>query len=406
MPPRCPYCRANVDESTKHVSCRNCGAWHHSDCWKDNGGCTVFGCASRLRSPSPFFSLRKQTIFALSAIFILLGGAFLTVLPVRDFQIYMPERTFSLIAIGIIPALGIKRHPDSQRRFGWAVFLCVGFSFLIAFILSDCFMRGNFGLFLILKLPVLLFDLAVFPQHNAPIMGCFGGQNILQFHIESAVPFYSDVFLFLWWMFMRKKSVLYPNKLSRIEKTAKASRLRKGIASKVHFPTAQPFLWTIIVCGGLLLSMSSLHMIHRHEFLFAISSGAGELLGILHYVGGEVLPPAAIASLFIFLCVPLARSSASITKRHLAALTAGAATMLLVFLSDFVAAAKIGSPIDWDYSRIILFGQAAEFCFLCFVLLVTKRMRNMSMTFALNWMLAFYIINLAGNHFVFHCYSL
>jgi len=43
----CPYCREEVN-SNNQVLCDVCLTPHHYDCWKENGGCTVFGCA---RSP-------------------------------------------------------------------------------------------------------------------------------------------------------------------------------------------------------------------------------------------------------------------------------------------------------------------------------------------------------------------
>ena len=39
----CPYCRELIDEA---YSCPTCSTPHHSDCWNENGGCTVFGCPS------------------------------------------------------------------------------------------------------------------------------------------------------------------------------------------------------------------------------------------------------------------------------------------------------------------------------------------------------------------------
>jgi TM2 domain-containing membrane protein YozV len=43
----CPYCRAPVDEQQDEMLvCPACGTPHHADCFHENGGCTVFGCAS------------------------------------------------------------------------------------------------------------------------------------------------------------------------------------------------------------------------------------------------------------------------------------------------------------------------------------------------------------------------
>jgi hypothetical protein len=43
----CPYCRAPIEpNSGDELVCPGCGAPHHADCYKENGGCTVFGCTA------------------------------------------------------------------------------------------------------------------------------------------------------------------------------------------------------------------------------------------------------------------------------------------------------------------------------------------------------------------------
>jgi TM2 domain-containing membrane protein YozV len=45
--PICPYCRTEVGEAEgERRDCPGCGAPHHADCFAENGGCTVFGCAN------------------------------------------------------------------------------------------------------------------------------------------------------------------------------------------------------------------------------------------------------------------------------------------------------------------------------------------------------------------------
>lgn len=47
MNPICPYCRTEVGEAEgERQDCPGCGAPHHADCFAENGGCTVFGCAN------------------------------------------------------------------------------------------------------------------------------------------------------------------------------------------------------------------------------------------------------------------------------------------------------------------------------------------------------------------------
>lgn len=46
MTPTCPYCRTPFEPDDEVVACATCGTNHHADCLQENGGCTVFGCAS------------------------------------------------------------------------------------------------------------------------------------------------------------------------------------------------------------------------------------------------------------------------------------------------------------------------------------------------------------------------
>ena len=47
--PVCPYCRMAFEEGEAatvppKIFCTACGTPHHEDCYRENGGCTVFGC--------------------------------------------------------------------------------------------------------------------------------------------------------------------------------------------------------------------------------------------------------------------------------------------------------------------------------------------------------------------------
>jgi TM2 domain-containing membrane protein YozV len=45
--PICPYCRTEIGEAEgERQDCPTCATPHHADCFAENGGCTVFGCAS------------------------------------------------------------------------------------------------------------------------------------------------------------------------------------------------------------------------------------------------------------------------------------------------------------------------------------------------------------------------
>jgi hypothetical protein len=42
----CPYCRFPLKQGAPVQTCPACHASHHADCWNDNGGCAVLGCAA------------------------------------------------------------------------------------------------------------------------------------------------------------------------------------------------------------------------------------------------------------------------------------------------------------------------------------------------------------------------
>ncbi|HEV7493336.1 RING finger protein [Baekduia sp.] len=41
----CPYCRFALKQGSSIVECGYCRALHHAECWIDNGGCSIMGCA-------------------------------------------------------------------------------------------------------------------------------------------------------------------------------------------------------------------------------------------------------------------------------------------------------------------------------------------------------------------------
>lgn len=41
----CPYCRGPISTEEPVIPCEGCGTRHHTDCYAENGGCTIFGCS-------------------------------------------------------------------------------------------------------------------------------------------------------------------------------------------------------------------------------------------------------------------------------------------------------------------------------------------------------------------------
>jgi TM2 domain-containing membrane protein YozV len=61
MTPACPYCRAPFEPEDELVSCEACATPHHSDCYDENNGCTVFGC-SKAPADEPKISIAASEI--------------------------------------------------------------------------------------------------------------------------------------------------------------------------------------------------------------------------------------------------------------------------------------------------------------------------------------------------------
>ena len=47
----CPYCKAKFTEDDNIVVCSDCDMPHHIDCWRENQGCTTFGCSGTISAP-------------------------------------------------------------------------------------------------------------------------------------------------------------------------------------------------------------------------------------------------------------------------------------------------------------------------------------------------------------------
>jgi TM2 domain-containing membrane protein YozV len=63
----CPYCRMPFDEpEPPKIFCTACGVPHHEDCYQENGGCTVFGCA-RAPADDPKLQVSQSDLNAVSA---------------------------------------------------------------------------------------------------------------------------------------------------------------------------------------------------------------------------------------------------------------------------------------------------------------------------------------------------
>lgn len=64
--PVCPYCRMPFGQAgPAQVFCTACGTPHHEDCYQENGGCTVFGCA-RAPADDPKLQVSQSDLSAIN----------------------------------------------------------------------------------------------------------------------------------------------------------------------------------------------------------------------------------------------------------------------------------------------------------------------------------------------------
>jgi mono/diheme cytochrome c family protein len=57
----CPYCRFALKEGASVIDCGACSAVHHDECWTDNEGCAMIGCAGPQPPPAPTPSAPTRT---------------------------------------------------------------------------------------------------------------------------------------------------------------------------------------------------------------------------------------------------------------------------------------------------------------------------------------------------------
>ncbi len=49
----CPYCRFPIKSAEEIVVCPQCEVPHHLDCWRENEGCTTYGCTGGTPAAQP-----------------------------------------------------------------------------------------------------------------------------------------------------------------------------------------------------------------------------------------------------------------------------------------------------------------------------------------------------------------
>jgi len=77
----CPYCQHRILDGEQMVQCSQCGVPHHEECWKENEGCTVYGCKGWALWPGLNLPQREHRTFE---------PVDLTELPSREFVLVCP----------------------------------------------------------------------------------------------------------------------------------------------------------------------------------------------------------------------------------------------------------------------------------------------------------------------------
>lgn len=49
----CPFCQTPIKPGKNTVTCDKCKVVHHEECWKENNGCTTFGCVGKVGYTQP-----------------------------------------------------------------------------------------------------------------------------------------------------------------------------------------------------------------------------------------------------------------------------------------------------------------------------------------------------------------
>jgi hypothetical protein len=109
MNPVCPYCSVEIEGTDPNqVTCSTCGAAHHGECWEENAGCTVFGCASAPEE-GPTVTVNESDLAAASS----LPSAPATVATSNTTTLSLGGYNFAPLP----PRAGIPRYPiDSKNR--------------------------------------------------------------------------------------------------------------------------------------------------------------------------------------------------------------------------------------------------------------------------------------------------
>ena len=154
----CPFCKTLITQDEDVKVCSACGMPHHQDCWKENKGCTTFGCAeqhleqhSNPNQPQPQNDLNTYNnisaqpsqagelltaiksdrmraipiIFAAIGVFLLLIGIFYPI-PSRDFSFREIEKYVGGDAYNAQIEAAIRGGEIAGAKAAKAIYVCGG----------------------------------------------------------------------------------------------------------------------------------------------------------------------------------------------------------------------------------------------------------------------------------------
>jgi hypothetical protein len=151
----CPYCRSEAKPCSKLTICSNCTAFYHRECWKENKGCSVYGCTGTNCSMNRAATLRRTEPKWLIALRIIVFG-------------FIPG---SMAGLSFVPST-----PEILFLLGWGIVfvLCAPFLFIVEVV----------GLFEVLKHPELTPDSGHWLYHIISLLA-YGAIVFAAFYIFS-----------------------------------------------------------------------------------------------------------------------------------------------------------------------------------------------------------------------------
>lgn len=116
----CPYCKQSVKSNVG--LCSECRTIHHSECWTQYGGCSIYGCAGSLqqvmvRSSQRGWRWALQSVLYLTGVLLFIIGGTLMISKVLRLELPGQLVTYTVLTMTMLTAVVL-----SQRSYN----TCIG----------------------------------------------------------------------------------------------------------------------------------------------------------------------------------------------------------------------------------------------------------------------------------------